>query len=386
MKTEKPKSLNMKSYYLTFFLLAGFFSMGKAQNLEDYILWKFESGAINSNPLIHEQVVYFGSMDSCFYAVDFNTGKEIWKNKLPYPVTSGTVVFQDIVCVRLGNTLFAFNKNSGDLIWKYNHVENEPSIGQPTVFNHSSPIVYEKVVYFGDELGNINGVNIFTSKLVFNFNTNKSYNRTSDYIIRSTPVIDKGIIFFGDNGANMYAVSLSDGKLVWTHKVESPKWDGSIISEIVLQDSVLYFGGYNNTFSPLNKYTGNPIWKFTDENTFLPSTPVIYQDKVIVGATIDSEKIHALSISTGKEVWTFQAEGIFFVTPQIIKDSILLVSSANPFTDKVGYIYLINCNNGKLLHKIQLNGSTETSPACIGNSLLIGKDDGLYLINIENFQ
>jgi len=182
----------------------------------------------------------------------------------------------------------------------------------------------------------------------------------------------------------MYAVSLNDGKLVWTHKVESPKWDGSIISDVVLKDSVLYFGGYNNTFSPLNKYTGKPIWKFTDENTFLPSTPVIYQNKVIVGATIDSEKIHALSVSNGTEVWNFQAEGIFFVTPQIIKDSILLISSTNPFTDKVGYLYMLNCNNGKLLYKIQLSGSTETSPVCIGNSLLIGKNDGLYLINIEN--
>ena len=138
-------------------------------------------------------------------------------------------------------------------------------------------------------------------------------------------------------------------------------------------------------FNNLRDCASDLIWKFTDENTFLPSTPVIYQDKVIIGATIDSEKIHALSVSNGIEVWNFQAEGIFFVTPQIIKDSILLVSSTNPFTDKVGYIYMTNCNNGTLLHKIQLNGSTETSPVCIGNSLLIGKNDGLYLINIENF-
>ena len=384
MKTKKPKSSNMKIYCNIFFLLTVTFFCAKAQSLEELLIWKFETGPINSNPLIYDSIVYFGSMDSCFYAVDFNTGKEIWKNKLPYPITSGTGVFQNIVCVRLGNTLFGFNKNNGDLVWKYRYVKNEPSVGQPTVFNHSSPVVYKEVVYFGDELGNINGVNVFTGELVFNFNPDKDYSRTSDHIIRSTPVIENGIIYFGDNGANMYAVSLSDGTLIWIHKVESPRWDGSVISEVVLNDSVLYYGGYNNTFSPLNKYTGNPIWKFTDENTFLPSTPVIYQDKVIVGATIDSEKIHALSISTGKEVWTFQAEGIFFVTPQIIKDSILLVSSANPFADKVGYIYLINCNNGKLLHKIQLNGSTETSPACIGNSLLIGKDDGLYLINILN--
>lgn len=369
---------------LTVFLLTGCFLLVKAQSQDDILVWKFESGAINCNPLIHDSVAYCGSMGSCFYAIDLNTGKEIWKYKLPYPVTSCAATHQEIVCVRSGNTLYGFDKATGTLLWSFAHINKEPATGQPTVFNHSSPVVYNEVVYFGDELGNINGVNIFTGKLAFNYNTNKSYNRESDHIIASTPVIENDIIYFGDNGANMYAVSLNDGKEIWTHKVESPKWDGSVISEVVIRDSALYFGGYNNTFSPLSKDTGEPLWSFTDENTFLPSTPVFYQDKVIIGSTINSEKVRALHVSTGKEKWNFQAEGIFFVKPQIIKDSILVINSTNPFSDNVGFLYILNCNDGKLLKKVQLSGSTETSPVCIGDSLLIGRNDGLYLIDFKH--
>ena len=74
------------------------------------------------------------------------------------------------------------------------------------------------------------------------------YERESDYCIASTPAIADNVIYFGDNGAHMFAVSLADSTELWSQKVYSPKWDGSVVSEVVVKDSTLYFGGYNNFF------------------------------------------------------------------------------------------------------------------------------------------
>jgi outer membrane protein assembly factor BamB len=48
----------------------------------DFILWKFATaGGIYSTPLIHENTLYIGSLDSNFYAIDVSTGTEQWHYK-----------------------------------------------------------------------------------------------------------------------------------------------------------------------------------------------------------------------------------------------------------------------------------------------------------------
>ena len=42
--------------------------------------WKFETaGEVTSPPLVHEGVVYFGDWKDHFYAVDVESGKELWR-------------------------------------------------------------------------------------------------------------------------------------------------------------------------------------------------------------------------------------------------------------------------------------------------------------------
>ena len=44
--------------------------------------WKFETGDIvRSSPTASDGIVYFGSEDNYFYAIDAKTGEEKWKFK-----------------------------------------------------------------------------------------------------------------------------------------------------------------------------------------------------------------------------------------------------------------------------------------------------------------
>lgn len=357
----------------------------RAQTTEENLIWKFDSEAINCTPVVDGNTVFIGSMDRLFYAINIESGKEKWRYATLYPITSNAVVAGDLVLFRSGNCLLALNKTTGEKVWEYTSTTRPPTIGTPTNYNHSSPVINNGIVYFADELGQINGIDLNSGNRVFYFKTGMNYERESDYCIASTPAITENVIYFGDNGAHMFAVSLTDSTELWSQKVYSPKWDGSVVSEVVVKDSAVYFGGYNNFFSPINRFTGEPIWSFQDDSTFLPSTPVFYKNDVIVGSTIWSKKIHSLSMSDGTENWNFKAKGIFFVKPQIINDSILVISSTEPFGNKVGVLYFLNCEDGTEINKINIPNATESSPVCLENGLLIGTGDGLCYFDYRDY-
>lgn len=355
------------------------------QLLEDVLLWKFNSGALNNAPLVCDTVLYFGSMDANFYAINTNTGAEIWHYKTAYPITSNAAIKDNVVCVESGNRLYGFESKTGNLLWSYLASTKLPTLGHVTDYHHSSPVIYNNKAYFGDEWGNINGVDIQTGSLVFQYTIKAAYTKASDFNIRSTPAIKDDIIYFGDFGANVYAISLKDGSEKWIHKMTPLKWDGSIVSEMIIKDNVLYFGSYNNVFSPLNIKSGNQIWSFSEPYTYLPSTPVFFEDKVIMGSTIKSDSIHCLKVKDGKELWSIKAKGIFFVKPIIIQDSILVIKSTNPFEDGIGVLYFINCKAGNIISQLDITMSTESSPIIMGNKLFIGRKDGMYAIDYKPF-
>jgi outer membrane protein assembly factor BamB len=357
-----------------------------AQIPGDFIIWKFNSGEFNNKPLVNDSILYCGSMDKKFYALNIRTGNEIWHFAASYPITSSAAIENGIVCFESGNRLYGLDALTGNLLWSYVAKASAPGvILQPTDYHHSSPFIHNGIAYYGDEWGNMNGVNINTGTLAFQYTTSIPYTKASNKSIRCAPAIKDDIIYFGDYGANVYAISLVDSSVKWIHKITSPKWDGSVVSDMVIKDTVLYFGGYNNTFSPLSINTGNPVWSFTDVNTFLPSTPVFYKDNVIMGSTINSNKIHCLKMDNGTETWSIQAQGIFFVKPVIVHDSILLINSTEPFVSHYGTFYFINCKNGEIINHIHLPNASESSPVVVGDSLFLGRNDGMYAIDFSPY-
>ena len=374
----------LKSILATLLLL-GIFPFCYSQIPNDFTYWKFSSGAYNNGPLIRDSILFCGSMDKNFYAINTKTGIELWRFKTDYPITSSAALENDIICFESGNKLFGLNAKTGDLLWNYITSSKTPALGQATDFHHSSPLINNNIAYFGDEWGYLNGVNIVTGKLEFQYKISKSYTKSSNFNIRTKPAILDNVIYFGDYGANVYAISLKDSSEKWIHKLTcSAGWDGSLVSEVVIRDSSVYIGGYNNQFRPLDIKTGEERWTFTDY-TFLPSTPVFYENYLILGTTIFSNKIHCIGLNDGKAFWSAKVKGIFFTKPVIINDSILVINSTDPFVDNIGLLYFINCKNGKILNQIFLPNATESYPVVVGDTLFLGRNDGMYAINYKPY-
>ena len=370
----------LRQIFLFFFIIGLLHPLvTNAQIPKENILWKFTaSGSVCCLPIVKDNVVYFGDMNGNFYAVDNKNGIEAWSCKVCNPINSSAAIKGNTVCFEAGNSLYGIDIKDGMLLWCYTASKNEPNLAVDlTDYHHSSPVIVNDVAYFGDEFGTINGVNIKTGKAAFKYTTPEKK------VIRSTPVIKDNVIYFGDWEGTVYAVSIPTKTLKWKYKMTNlrPKY-GAIVSEMVIKDNLLYFGSQHDTYDPLDITTGKPKWAFTDpDKTYLPTTPVFYKKDLIVGSTVNANKIYCFS--DGKVKWTIPTKGVFFVKPLIYQDSILIMNSS-AFGD-TGYLYFVNCKAGKLINEIPIEEATPASLVIADNKLLLGRKDGLIAINFKSF-
>ena len=84
------------------------------------ILWKFKTNnRVYSTPLIHNDMVFVGSGDQYFYAIEKKTGKELWKFKTEGAIHSSPSILNGVVYFGSADgNLYAVDVTAGKLIWK----------------------------------------------------------------------------------------------------------------------------------------------------------------------------------------------------------------------------------------------------------------------------
>ena len=133
---------------------------------------------------VSEGKVYFGSKDNHLYALDIETGQEIWKFE-----TDDSVV--------------------------------------------SSPVVSEGVVYFGSQNNHLYALDVETGQELWKFETDDS--------VVSSPAVSEGVVYFGSYYNHLYALDIETGQELW--KFESHE---QAITTLVVSEGVVYFGGLDH--------------------------------------------------------------------------------------------------------------------------------------------
>jgi hypothetical protein len=122
-------------------------------------LWQFKTGGpVWSSPVVADGVVYFGSDDNFFYAVDARTGQEQWRFETGDDVRSSPAIADGIVYFRsYDHYLYAADARSGQLVWKANLMDVSLDEGETLPREQyddfmSSPLVANGTVYAGGYL------------------------------------------------------------------------------------------------------------------------------------------------------------------------------------------------------------------------------------------
>ncbi|RLJ07758.1 MAG: hypothetical protein DRP16_02850 [Candidatus Aenigmatarchaeota archaeon] len=304
-------------------------------------------GSVVSSPLVRNGVVYFGSCDKNFYALDAENGKMLWSFPTEGPVVSPPTISNNTIYFgSYDHNLYAVSLN-GKLKWAF------PA--QERIF--SKPSVFQERVYFASCDGVLYSVNVRTGKCLWKFKTNAP--------ILSQPKIYKKTIFFGSNDYNFYALTL-DGKPKW--KFETGK-EAGFFNSVIYNDTV-YFGSFDSHIYALKANTGNLVWKF--DATKPPNTPIKRKDNFLFFGT----RTHFYAINTeGKLVWKLPIGNHAGSGVSVFRDMVFFSGNDN-------HLYGVDAKTGKVVWKFRANGYiSHTCPAFYNGKIYFGCwDCSLYCV------
>jgi outer membrane protein assembly factor BamB len=141
----------------------------------------------------------------------------------------------------------------------------------------------------------------------------------------------------------------------------------------------------------VNLETGQEKWRSHLGDGWSPTTPTIYDSLVIAGSG-DGQML-AVNRFTGQPAWKFQCqESIFAFSPyrtqrQALTGSPIVTGNVIYFGATDGFFYALNAGDGQLRWKFNLGAPVLSTPAVSGNALFIASFNGnIYCFIAENLE
>lgn len=348
---------------------------------ESKLYWKFDTeGKVISTPVVSGEMIYFGSNDGNLYAVNKDTGLEVWRYTLEFPILCEPAVQDDIVFFSGKDIFVAVDAKTGTEIWLNNEQEKSDEIRRKDQWDYHdpTPVIDNGVVYFGSFAGYIFGYDMNSGEKVWEFDA------SSGNPVRTTPIILNGIIYYGDWKGCYRAVNIEKKKVVWENEFVSP-----FQSAAVIQDDVLFVGGRDTRISAIDCNTGEIKWELKDSfGSWITGDPVVYGDNVYF-ATSDAKKVYALNMKDGSVTAEYPIYKNSF-TKVIIDNGLLYVTSGDaydsPGTGKL-QVYSLEDSSKPVEEYTLKTGGIFTSPVLDGNVIYFGSvDNSMYAVKLDCLQ
>jgi polyvinyl alcohol dehydrogenase (cytochrome) len=378
-------------------------------------IWKLTAlGSFNASPIVDAGVVYIGSENGTFYALDATTGAVKWSKAFPIAncssagiVSTATVAtdpMSGVLTVYVGaadHYLYALNATNGATIWR-------TLIGgtSSTYYNWSSPTIANGYVYYGvatacENAGDdgLVALNQHTGMQTGEYYTSGSASVAGASVYSSAAVAPDGSVFIttgDDNGASTNdstsIVKLAEGTLTRLGGYQVPgllgkNMDFNASPTLFKAGTTPMVGACdkNGVFYALAQ--ANPTTPVWTRRLGIPPAPgslafcggsAVYDGThLFVGAdarTSGAEpgSIYELNPKSGAVLWeTPLSTGPVIGTPSLDGAGVLAVPTYNHASGATSAVYLINKANGTILRTINYRGPIFAQPVFADGELLI---------------
>ncbi|QJC29353.1 PQQ-binding-like beta-propeller repeat protein [Enterobacteriaceae endosymbiont of Plateumaris pusilla] len=147
---------------------------------------------IDAQPIISNGIIYVGSYNGDFYALDLSNGDIFWKKS--YQISSDFIINKNkIYLFNIKNKLLSLDTNKGDIIWSQNKFINKET---------TTPIYYKNNIIIVEKCGKIYWLNSYNGNIIGNILI-KNFNDK----IQSSLLVNNKLILQTYNG-NIYAFKL----------------------------------------------------------------------------------------------------------------------------------------------------------------------------------
>ncbi|HLX25073.1 MAG TPA: PQQ-binding-like beta-propeller repeat protein [Usitatibacter sp.] len=203
-----------------------------------------------SSPVVVDGLVYFGSGDGNFYALEAATGAMKWKFHTGDVVHSSPAYAGGVLFFGSWDSYFyAVDARTGVEKWRF-HGGEDPVIHNQVGFQGSAAVV-DGVVYVGCRDSNLYAIDAATGKEKWKFNNSGSW------VITSPAVIDGKVVFATSDSSLFHVVDADTGKSIARQQSKAFMFASPAIAK-----GIVYQGVLNGTLEARDLYTGELIWDY----------------------------------------------------------------------------------------------------------------------------
>nr|WP_217430481.1 PQQ-like beta-propeller repeat protein [Sulfitobacter algicola] len=258
-------------------------------------------------------------------ALDAETGRTVWEQRLDAPATGAPTVFDGLVYVVTEDSVgWAVDAQTGRVRWQL------PGTPSPSnVFGGAAPAVNNDIAIFAFSSGELlaafrkGGIRRW-SGTVSGQRRGRVYTTVSD--ITGDPVIDGDVVYVGNQSGRIVAISVNNGERLWTatEGAYSPVWP-----------------------------TGDSVFAVTDQGELV---------------RLDAEsgnRIWGVSLPYYTRERARRRKGVFAHYGPVLAGGRLIVASND------GLIRSFNPENGVLVSEVQIQGGATTNPVVANGTLYV---------------
>ena len=326
---------------------------------------------LTSSPAVVDGVVYVGTRDedgtehSGVRAVDFATGRRLWRFKTEAqvqasPAVAGGLVFASTV----RGTLHALDASSGVERWSRAVGTDEVNRG----WMYFSPTAADGVVYQAYTTADGGGV-LALDAATGAEHWNSRPAAFNNWISEGSAAVQDGRVYvIGQNGW-VFALDAASGAVLWSQR-PAGGWTHSMPT---VAGGRLFAGFQNGILVALDALTGAELWRYTSTDpTFifgnaLGASPAVDGKTVFMG--FHDGNITALDAETGAVRWSRRTGGGIISSAALSGDTLYVGSND-------GHLYALDKASGDLRWRYEIGAWVASSPAVSGTGLVVGAFDG----------
>jgi outer membrane protein assembly factor BamB len=311
-------------------------------------IWAFKcADSIETAPAIVGNVVYIASMDKFLYAVDLQTGKQIWKTQLGSMKAAPSYHEGRIYVGDVEGKFFAVDAKTGSKIWTFE------TNGEIT----ASANFYKDRILIGSHDSTLYALTL---------EGKKAWEMKIDGPVNGTAAVVGDRTFVAGCDSLLHVIDIGTGKSLGTVDL-----GGQAAATAAVVDDMVYVGTMANQVVGVNWKTLKKGWEFEAKRRQQPfySSAAVTNSLVVIGSR--DKKIYALDRETGKEKWNFVTEGMVDASPVIVGNRVYVGTLSN-----TGEFYVLDLGNGRKVQEITLDSAVTGSAAVGEGFLLVGTEKG----------
>lgn len=266
------------------FVTTGFGQVFALNKIDGNIVWNQDiKSPIRIAPTVDGDLVIVQSLDNGIFALNENTGKEMWKDKLEEEATTmiggGAPAYsagKDLVLAGFSNgQIQAYKASTGTPLWSEWVVSSTSteSLSDITAIK-ANPIIDNDIAYVVGYNGPMVAINIRTGAKVWQREISAS----------SQPWLAGNFLFVLTEDSDLVAINKQDGKIVWTTIIPYANDDeklGVFTSGPLLANDALLVASSNGKLFSVSPYNGR-IMGIADIEEGVETAPIMASETLLI--------------------------------------------------------------------------------------------------------